>query len=557
MKKRIIIILIIIISIVVICFIFGNKKEGFKEYVYIPEHNEIISKNISMKESYKQQIIDNSLEYLDTNKIVLRDNFTIDTDSIIESDECDGTISFKAINDTYQQIVDLECPNDGKSSSEFSSYLFDAKEKSPIDLKKINDGYLMFSFINIITSEDENGYVGYKNNDINITKVDKDFNLIWSYDYLVPKEKRIDSIDDEGDNEEESEDTEDEESEEIEEDDYDDDYEGDEKETSEENEEEYYTSYIDYVIEKNEKLFFIITVVDDSEDSWTSRLLILNKDGSLYKVHMFEYDESIEDTVATNDKIVMFSNDKEIYTYSFKKDELSGPSKELNKDGSVELLDIIDNGYLMASYVDNYYDYDDKYIEEGNNSLFILDNKMKVKESLDLDKTIGLTKDESGIDYEEIKVIDNKIYISYQVMKEDDDSNPLSYPGILIVDNELNIISDIKYIGEAIKLKDGELEISEIFNYYVYNNELYVLLELEDETTILIDKYDINGKKLLVSFERETNSVDEFEEYYSSFPTILDYNKNEIIYYSIISAELEVGDGKDNRVIIKLTKVNI
>ena len=37
---------------------------------------------------------------------------------------------------------------------------------------------------------DEDGYVS-EMNDLNITKYDKDFNLIWSYDYIEPNSQTI------------------------------------------------------------------------------------------------------------------------------------------------------------------------------------------------------------------------------------------------------------------------------------------------------------------------------------------------------------------------------
>ena len=88
-------------------------------------------------------------------------------------------------------------------------------------------------------------------------------------------------------------------------------------------------------------------------------------------------------------------------------------------------------------------------------------------------------------------------------------------------------------------------------------------MDFEDNDTkydnyILIDKYDVNGKKLLNSYIRETYSTDDFEEdYFMSDQSIINYNENEIVYYIIISKDIEVGETHDNRVILKLSKVNI
>ena len=542
MKKKIIIsttiiILLILISVGFIHFIDGNKKVNFKDYTFIPKHSEILTANISMKEYYKQKIIDNSLEYLNKNKIVLRDDLVIDTNSIIESDKCNGTTLFKPIKDAYQQIVDLECfDNDESSSSEFSSYLFDAKEKAPNKLIKISDGYLLLSDINITTKTDDNGYV-YQESDTNISKIDQDFNLIWSYNYIEDIKEFPDSIEDE----------------EFEEDDEELEEDNEEAEDDEDSIKKLCSTIIREAIEAGDKFFFLISFSDYSGNG-NSKILILNKDGSLDNIYRFAEDENVYSMIKTNDEIIALSDKNTIYKYNYETGEIN--SIVLKTNDTIDLLGKIGSGYLMISNIDYYFD--DELMFEGDNRLFIIDEKSREKKSLNIDKVIGITKDESDIDYEDIKIIDNKIYISYEVMKEDEEYTVLSYPGLLIVDKELNVISNIKYANREIKQKDREILISEISDYYIYNNELYVLLNLEDENNIIIDKYNVEGKKLLKSFERETYSTDEFEDnYFFTPPEVLDYSEKELTYYVVIRKEIEVGENIDSRVSVKLVKVNL
>ena len=120
-----------------------------------------------------------------------------------------------------------------------------------------------------------------------------------------------------------------------------------------------------------------------------------------------------------------------------------------SEEGEKTVLDKVDDGYLMFSTINNYTDEDEDGnnidVEEGTNSLYLLDKELKVKKSLNLDKAIGISINNFDIDYNDIKVIDNKVYISYNTNKFyiKDGITTMEYPGILIVDMNLNVISDI------------------------------------------------------------------------------------------------------------------
>ena len=403
MKKKIFIIIILIILVLVgVLFLIINHK---KEYVITPKHNNITSIELSMKELYKQRVIDNSLKYLDKNGINLLNNFIIDTNSIVKSNKCTGTTQFKLGKDMYKQSVDIKCLDDSDtSSSEFSSYLFDAKKKSPIDLTDVDDGYLLISDINIITETDENGYVDTKDNDINISKYDKSFNLLWTYNYLGKEENYLDEED-------------------LEE------------------EDKFFATSIDYMKEYNNKFFFLINI-SNSSDTGSTRLLIINNDGSVYKD--FRFDDYMDNIVSIDGNIVTFSYYDYIYKYNYETDELIDYTMKTSEEGEKTVLDKVDDGYLMFSTINNYTDEDEDGnnidVEEGTNSLYLLDKELKVKKSLNLDKAIGISINNFDIDYNDIKVIDNKVYISYNTNKFyiKDGITTMEYPGILIVDMNLN-----------------------------------------------------------------------------------------------------------------------
>ena len=500
--------LLIIIGTIIYMFYGASKERKLSEYAYVPKYSNAIELDISKKEVYKQQLIDKSLEYFHNNKINANNDLKIATNDIDSSDVCKGSLILKEQNkeDMFEEVFDVNCSEDTEGSKvEYKSYLFNSQNKSMTDLQKISDGYLAFSDANIRVTKDKEGYKA----DLNITKYDYDFKKVWSYDYITNEEDYM--------------------TEEI---------------------DELYTR-VDNYVEKEDKIFFVISIFD-GPGYWNSRLLILNKDGSLYKNHRFE-SESFDSIITIKDNIVSLSNNDYVYNYDYERNILK--EIELNKksEGIYTMLYMDDNSYIEMSEKD----YTDDDVSEGSNRLYLLDKDYNTIKKIDLDKTIGLFGKEDQIDYNYKKIIDDKILIQYDVTMPEEDYETISYNGLLIVDKQLKVISDIKYIDSKIK------EDLTILDFYIYDNELYIISDLYNKSDnnidyLLIDKYDKNGKELLSSTKVETVTTGNFDDIYQAFdPSVIYHKNNELIYNVIIFKETEDKQEQDHRTVLKLVKIKL
>jgi len=400
-----------------------------------------------------------------------------------------------------------------KEGKGFTSYEFDMLKMDPYGIEKVSDGYIMLSTINndIDASDD----------DIRITKYDKNFKRLWSYDYIHDEQNYI-------------------------------------VQKTEKKENENLLVYVEKMIEKDDKLFFIITVSSSSTGYSNTRLLILNKNGSLYDDHRFK--ESIDSMVSIENETITLYNTYQLYEYNYKTRKITEYNMDNFEESSFRIINKNNDEYLIESSI-NYYIDDNEDIVEGTNSLYLLDGKFNTKKSLNLDEIMGVKGE--NIDYDDARMIDENIYVSYFIYGEDEsgeydeeeNENTYGYPGLLIVDKDFNIINNIKYTHEITKKKFKELADYEIYDYYVYNDELYILIGWDK---LLIDKYDKNGrelssKKTKISVPKEMGD----DSYSSSEYKIIDYDEKKIIYYSIFSDDYENVKKKVYKSILKFEKIEL
>ena len=109
---------------------------------------------------------------------------------------------------------------------------------------------------------------------------------------------------------------------------------------------------------------------------------------------------------------------------------------------------------------------------------------------------------------------------------------------------------------------DNDITISQVFDYYVIDNELYLLVsynkdDSEYDTHILVDVYDLDGKNLSSSNKREIyqsyDSSDSEIEIEKENPFLLEYDKNGFTYYEMMI----VGEENNSKSIIELSRVTI
>lgn len=501
--------LLIIIGTIIYMFYGASKERKLSEYAYVPKYSKTIELDISKKEQYKQQLIDKSFEYFHNNNIEAKNDLKLDVKDIYSSKKCQGSLVFKNQNkeEMFEEVFDINCQEDIENSKvEYKSYFFNSQKESPVELKKISDGYLVFSDSNIVTTKGKEGYKA----DLKIAKYDYNFKKIWSYDY------KMDDIIGEGEVEEEVTD---------------------------------FFTRVENFVEKDDKLFFVISTTED----WVtgnSSLLILNKDGSLYKNRVFE--SAFPDYIITiKDKVVSFSSNNYVYNYDYENDTLNEFELNTKLEGIHNMLYMNDTNYIKMSEKDST---EDDEVSEGTNSLYLLDKDLNTIKVLDLDKTIGLYGKENEIGYDNKKIIDDKIFIQYSVSMPEEDYSTISYEGLLIINNQLEVVSDIKYCNQK--------DLS-ILDFYMYNNELYIMsdLYLEEDPyidCITIDKYTKDGKELLSSTKVKSNTSRNFDEvYYAYDPEVINQNNNELIYYVIISKETEDKQEQDHRTVLKLVKIKL
>lgn len=393
-----------------------------------------------------------------------------------------------------------------KEGKGFSSSEFDMMKMDPRSVEKISDGYIMISNINNNFEESDN--------DIRITKYDKLFKRLWSYDYIANKT------------------------------------------TKKEN--KHLITYVNKMIEKDNKLFFTIDIWSDAtyyDDK--SILLILNKNGSLYDEYTF--DENIVSMVSVDNEIVTLYGHSQLYEYNYKNRKESTYDMDNFNESSFKILSKNNDEYFVQSSVFYYISEDDQHIAEGTNSIYILDEKFNTKKTLNLDEEIGVKS--VDINYEDARMIDERIYVSYFVNGKDEeeyeeiDEDVYGYPGLLVVDKDLNVINNIKYTHEITKKKFKEIADYEIYDYYVYNDELYILIGLDK---VLIDKYDKNGKELS-SIKTKIPVPKEFEgdSYSSNEYNVIYYDDKKIIYYSIFSGDTENSKKKVYKSILKFAELEL
>ena len=519
MKK--IILLIVPISLIVTGVVLLIMDSKNVNNAYIPNHSNVKMIEMSEKEYYKQEIINKSLEYLNNNNIVLSDNLSIDVNGIISHDNCTGNIQFKKQNDVYVPIYNVECLRDDiKGSTEFSSYVFEDINKEPVEIKKISDGYLVYSNINTsFTGE-------FMDNDINITKYDVNFNKIWSYDCLEDDDYEYISYDNSetGEDEEDAED--------------------------EEDGSVLFVSSIEGTIETDDKLFFFVDVTSQEDGIGDTRLLILNKDGSLYKRAIFDLGINVEKLVKVDGKNVILYGYDVLYEYNYETNKIIDKDMNIKDEGNYSVIGELNDNYLVLSSVSSYIE-DNKNVVEGSYKAYILDSKFKESKSVDFGKILGFSDKYELYTYPNI--YNNQLYIAYEMYNE---SSELEYIGVLILDSELNIVSNIKYNDNAIKKINKKLSMNSLIGYYVKNEELYILMDFDDDSYVLIDKYDVNGTKLQSSSMIETYfTVDVGDEYFYSANTLLEYNDSDATYYSIIT--YDTSSNKKGKSIIKFAKVHV
>ena len=510
MKKRFLLLVIPILLIIVgVVLLF---TEDNIDYSFTPTHKNIKSSDISAEESYKQEVINKMLVYLNSNKISLNNDLTIDVNKIAKSDTCTGNVKFNKQGNYYASNFDINCINDdSKSSTEYSSYVFDDPTSELSSVKKISDGYIAISDINIV-SHDE-----YSENDTSITKYDNDFNKLWTFNHLIESANLT--------------------------------YMG---VTAEDNKAEYYKSYVEDVEEKDDKLFILISVYSPVEEAGDTRLLILNNDGKLYKEIVFS--SNVERLIKIEGQNVVLYGFDSVYEYNYETDKFTSSEMNVNKDNNYDFIGEIDGNYIIYSSVSY-------YIENGINrvsgsyNLYLLDNKLNEKKSLDMSKVLGSSK--NLISYGDIKIIDNKLYMEYEVSKVIDDYEELDYSGILILDKNLNVISNIKYTEDVINKIDDDSALVTIIGYYISDNELYVLLDFNLSDYIVVDKYDVNGKSLKGSINKKVEYIDEdYSGYLYTEPELLYGTDSKVVYYSIIYDDSGEGNSAD-KAILKLAEVNI
>ncbi len=398
-----------------------------------------------------------------------------------------------------------------KEGKGFSTYEFDMAKMDPQRIEKVSDGYIMISNIN---NNIKGGITGEYDNDIRIVKYDETFKKLWSYDYIHDENDYIVS-------------------------------------KKEKKENKYLISYNEKMIEKEGKLFFIISVYSPTTGYENNRLLILNKDGSLYDEHRFE--EDITSIISVEDKVVTLYGLSELYMYNYETKKISKFDTSSFKESIFRILDKNDDGYVVASQILSYIDGSER-VSKGTNSLYVLDKEFVEKKILSLDKLIGVR----GIDtdYNDIRVINERIYISYFVRSN---TNTRGYSGLLVLDKELNIVNNIKYTYEVIKEKFGEDVNCSISDYYVYNGELYILVEGTTDEEMLLSVYDENGKEIK-SFKAKTLVPKEMsdDDGYGSYGYKIIYcDEKELIYYSVFSND-PVNSKKDiYKSILRFGKVEL
>lgn len=399
-----------------------------------------------------------------------------------------------------------------KEGKGFSTYEFDMAKMDPQRIEKVSDGYIMISDIN---NNIKGGITGDYDNDIRIVKYDEAFKKLWSYDYIHDEEDYIVS-----------------------------------KEEKKEN--KYLISYNEKMIEKNGKLFFIISIYSPTTGYENNRLLILNKDGSLYDEHRFE--EDITSIISVEDEVVVLYSSRKLYEYNYKTKKIEEYDIKDFDDGDIRILDKSNNEYVAMSGISYYIAAGGEHIQEGTNSLYLLDKDFNTKESLNLDEFMGV----KGVDihYEIVKVIDEKVYIYYWLRRDEDERN---IPGLLVIDKEFNVISNIKYTLDITKEKFGEKADYEIFDYGVYNDELYILVGYDSsDGRLLLDKYDKDGKEI-DSFEAKILVPKEMAgDIYQSFGyKIANCDDKELIYYSVFSNDTVNSKKKIYKSILRFGKVEL
>ena len=516
MKKRGFALFIILVAVVLILVGLYFMNNGYSKYTVVPNHKDVTSSsvNLSRIEKYKQRLIDESFKSWIKNKNVLSNGLTLNVDDIFKSNSCDGNIQLNGQNNLYKQVFNLECMDTNtESSTVFSSYMINGI--NPQELVKVSDGYILFSDIN------EKVYGDERSNDIRIIKYDKSFNQLWTYNYITEKLENF-------------------------------------TENEEENNDIYLSTVMD-VLESDNKLFLTIDTGSPKTGYWVTRLLVINKDGSIYVNH--EFDEIIDSMLKIEDKEITLYGTNTVYKYNYETNKIKKSTIKIKDEVQYDLVDD-NNNYLLMSYKNYYTNNKGKEYTKGTNSLYLYSNKLKKIKSLDLDKVIGFAFNVESIDYNNIRMIGDRVYVSYTVNVYKNSNIVVDYPGLIVLDKNLNVISNIKYTRSVARKIDSDITISQVFDYYVIDNELYLLVsynkdDSEYDTHILVDVYDLDGKNLSSSNKREIyqsyDSSDSEIEIEKEKPFLLEYDKNGFTYYEMMI----VGEENNRKSIIELSRVTI
>ena len=364
-------------------------------------------------------------------------------------------------------------------SGEFSykEKKFDSKDGILSSLKKVDDGYLAFFDTNIISDD---VYTA----DVKITKYDLNFKEEWNYNYNRQDELKKINIHDED-----------------------------------------YNTYISDIREKN-GLYYIIANLGNIEGKSNSSLLIFNKNGTLYKNKVFK-NSFFDKIIDISNEVISLSESNFYYEYNINTEKLLTMKIEKNNKNKIELIDKENSLYHAYSYINDYYS-DEKFVVEGDNSFYLLNDKLKIIKKTNLDKILKVKiNNHRDIVYGDVKKIGDKFYLTYYTTFAMFDEADTNYNGLLILDNDLNKIRNIKYDDFRIKNK-----IESIFDYYDYNKTLYVLSELKDDY-IMIEKYDNNYKRISYDII-ELPGFDKFEDNYSmSEKKLLGFDNNGFSFYQI------------------------
>ena len=344
----------------------------------------------------------------------------------------------------------------------YEEIVFKTKEEKPISLKRVSDGYLIISEINIVDSDDD------YSSDVRISKYDFNFNKKWNYDYICYKELKKIGV----------------------------------------TKKEKFSVFVSN-IEEDYDVYHIVLNISNEDGDFNSALLIFDNEGSLYKNKIFE-DTSLDTIVDISKEKISLAEVNNYYEYNLNTEKVTIIKPEISNKNEMEIMDKDESLYYAYSYINYYSDEDDNNIVEGDNSFYLLDNKLKIIKKISLDEAIGIKiDDEHNVDYGTIKRMGDKFYLPYNTTLITDESEDPDYYGLLIIDKDLNNTHNIKY--DDPEIKDN---IESIFDCYVSGNELLYVLSETLDNYIMVEKFD-NKYNSVSSDEIKIPEFNKFEDSYS------------------------------------------